>query len=220
MSILDKIRGFFGGSRRSKRLYVVDAARLFGGGGGDRLSPRDQVQVLHQLARFAQKEEIAIQAVFEGRPLREVADGGEFNGVTVYFADQASGLADVFVDRVRSGLRRGGVVAITANRQLEESATGLGAVTMRPSTLRKAMEGSGGGGDGGGRDRSGPPRQRSRRRGRGGGGGGRPPQQQQQQQQPQQGQQQQPPASQPESSARPADPSRDAVRDMIDLVDE
>ena len=65
--------------RAQERIYVADAtgladprARIVGGQG----SPRDNFAILRMLAQFAGREEIALQAVFTGRPLREAGEGG------------------------------------------------------------------------------------------------------------------------------------------------
>ena len=226
MSFFDSIRAFFSGGKSSvrrdtNRLYIIDAAQL-AGGNIDRLSPRDQVQILQQLSKFAEREGIAIQAVFEGRALREVASGDTYGGITVYFADKASALQDQIVSLVRDGVRRKTVTVVTANSQLEKRVIEAGATTLRPSTFRKAMEPSGGGpGGGGDRDRGQRRRgDRDRRR----------PQRSRQPQEPSQPQEQpsspvageSAPAAEPsqtEEKPRQADNSHDSVRDLIDLVE-
>ena len=235
MSFIGKILAFIGGgSAHANRLYIVEGGRLAEGRGGEKLSPRDQVQLLHQIARFAKQEEVKVQVVFEGHDLREVANGGEFNGVTVFFTDKAAAVADLMIKLARAGGRS--CVVITADRAVESRAVSMGFKTMRASTLKKAMEGGGasnGGGEGGGRgERFG----RGQRQRRG-------PRQRFQQQSPQQGssspsqpQPSQParppesgqdaaPAPAPEAAAAPAKPAAPeskvdpAVRNLIDLVE-
>ena len=235
MILYDVVKSWFSGSGTG-RLYIIDGAQLVGSGSSDRLSPRDNVHVLQMLSRYAQKEAISIQVAFEGRPLREVAHGGEYGGVTVFFADKQAALQDMILDLVRSGARRQKVVLVTAQRQIEEKAVSAGAQTLRPSTLRKAMENGGGGDRGGDRgDRGGDRGDRGSRRGgrrqRGRGGrsrdrdsGGQGPSEQQSSPS---GQQESAPSSssgqeaptQAPAPASPPDPSRDAVRDLIDLVE-
>lgn len=223
MGFLDIIRSLFSGGARpgGKRLYIIDAAQLYGSGGNDRLSPRDQIQVLQQLARFADKENINVQAAFEGRALREVAHGGSFSGVTVFFADKTPALHDLVVSLFRKGSRGSRVVTvITGNRTLEQRVASAGGQTMRPSTLRRAME-NGGGGGGGDRDRDRGPSQRRRRppRRRSQRFQDRP-QEQGQAPAPAQPQAAESPGAQPPSApAEPAPPKgNDAVSDLIDLV--
>ena len=67
MSVLDKILGFFsgGGSARQagQRLYLLDAARLLDEkANGNRIGPREQVQILQQLSRFATQEKVRMVA--------------------------------------------------------------------------------------------------------------------------------------------------------------
>lgn len=226
MSLFDSIRSLFsGGARpRGKRLYIIDAAPLHGSGGNDRLSPRDQIQVLQQLARMADKENINIQAVFEGRALREVAHGGTYSGVTVFFADKAPALQDLVVSLFKKGSRGYDVTVITGHRQLEQRVAAAGGLTMRPSTLRKAMENGGGGGGGGDRGDRGPSQRRRRSRQRGGDRDRRPHRPPPAQQQPTESAEAEPaeapqaPAAQPSSSAPEPAKADNGVSDLIDLV--
>lgn len=227
MSIFDSIKALFVGGSRSGKLYVIDAAQL-SGSGSERLGPRDQVQVLQHLSRFVEKEKIGVQAVFEGRSLREVAHGENYGGVQVFFADSTANLQNLLLDLVKKGLRSKQAVVVTSSRQVEERAISMGALTMRPSTFRKAFENGGGGDHRGGGDRGG---RDSRRRG----DRRRPPRQQrapqdQQAPQPQQGGEasnaapapgsgtsEQPPQNQTPQNNPPK--GNDAVRDLIDLVE-
>jgi hypothetical protein len=212
MSIFNRIKAFFAGGSRSGKLYIIDAAQL-AGGGNERLGPRDQIQVLQNLSRFAEKENIGIQAVFEGRALREVAHGENYGGIQVFFAENAASVQNLLLDLLKKGLRSKQTVVVTSNRLVEERALSMGGSIMRPMTFRKAFEN--GGGDRGERGR-GYPRRRDRRR---------PPRQQrphQEHQAPQSGGEQAPVASsgaseQPPQKNQPKE--KDSVRDLIDLVE-
>jgi hypothetical protein len=93
MSWLSKLFG--GGRAGAASRIVVDGSRWSEGRGGDRQSPRDQVQILQLIARFAKQEKIAAQVVFEGRPLREVSEDGDYNGLKVYFAEKQGSAGDL-----------------------------------------------------------------------------------------------------------------------------
>jgi len=167
MSVLAKIVALWGSkssSPRGKRLYIIDAAHLFSSGRGSRLSPRDQIHVLQKLSKFAEKEGISVQAVFEGRPLREVGHGEKFGGVTVFFAEKSGKLSDLVYDLFKKGRRRSAVV-VTSNRDIEKKISGAGGATIRSATFRKGMEvGPSGGGNSSSqqRRRRRPPRPRSK----------------------------------------------------------
>jgi len=214
MSLLDKIVSIFSGGGGGQH-YIVDGARLVDERNGSRLGPREQINVMNQLARFAQQEKIRVSVVFEGKVLREVeGDGGEFKGLTVYFVENEAALKE------RLGkLARSGVTVVTAAVN-EEIARSRGARVIRASTFRKALE-SQGGGNGGerdrerGRDRGGRDRDRDRRRQRpprpnrpesGGGqsdnGGGEADE------------------NEPVGDERGRREDNDTVRNLIDLVDE
>ena len=230
MSIFDTIKAFFSGGSQSGKLYIVDAAQL-AGGNSERLGPRDQVQVLQHLSRFVEKEKISIQAVFEGRELREVAHGENYGGVQVFFADSTANLQKLLLDLLQKGLRSKQAVLVTASRPVEERAISMGGLTLRPSTFRKAFE-NGGGGDRG--DRGGDRGDRGGRGGRGGRDRRRGPPRQQRGPQDQQAQSPQgggapAQAAAPSSSASEQTPppqaqnnppkGNDSVRDLIDLVE-
>ena len=91
MGFMEMIKTFLSpagaAARPGGRTYVVDAARLVDEKTGRRMAPREQVQMLNALARIAKQESLEIQVLFESdRPLREVDEGGEFNGLKVYYA--------------------------------------------------------------------------------------------------------------------------------------
>jgi hypothetical protein len=203
MSWLDSLKRWFGAkSGTGGRVYILDAAPLHGSARpGERLGPRDQVQVLQQLSRFVEREKIRAQAVFEGRPLREVGDGENFGPVQVFFVEGAAALPD----RVVELFRRAGAscaVVVSSHPQVEKRVAELGGSLIRPGTFRRAFENGGGRPESGGDNRM---NSRRRRRPRGGSGRGRPP-----------GGNEGPPA--PESGA-PSAPAKDPVRDLIDLVE-
>lgn len=136
-----------------RRTYVVDPGVLEAGKGRrERLSPGAQVKLLQRLSRFAKRESVPMAAIFVGKDLRAVQDGGDFQGVTVYFEPEG----DAFADRVASVARERGrglrVTVITDDPRVETAAAAAGADSMRWSTLAKALDpgGSGGGGAGGG----------------------------------------------------------------------
>ncbi len=230
MGFMNTIKSLFspasGSSGRGSRTYVVDGARLVDEKTGRRMAPRDQVQMLNSLARVAKQENFEIIAVFESdRSLREVEDGGEFNGIRVHFAPDT----DQLVAKALK-LCRGGGVLVSSGVTMESRATEAGITVVGSSTFRKAFlqgglpgggdrgdrgeRGDRGGNGGGDRDRR---RGRDRRRDRndrgdrGGNGGNRSSQK------PAQG-------SDGESSAAPDGPSgggedNSAVRNLIDLVE-
>ena len=211
MSWLDSFKRLFGGKSGTGRVYILDAALLHGSARpGERLSPRDQVQVLQQLSRFAEREKISAQAVFEGRPLREVAEGENFGPVQVFFVENAAALPGRVVDLFRrAGADR--AVVVSSHPEVEKRIAESGGSLIRPGTFRRAFENGGGGRPEGGGDSRMSSRRRRRPRGggggrgrpegAGGGGGGSEP----------------PPAA--SDAGAPAAAPKDSVRDLIDLVE-
>jgi len=149
MSFLSQLFGRCAGGAKPKtrpaeeRVYVVDATGMVDPrqrNGGGQASPRDHFAILRMLAQFAGREEIEIQAVFTGRPLREVGEGQEFKGVRVFYAENGAGALARMKDLIRKLAVRKDVVLLTADTALEREAGELGAVCMRLSTLRKSFD--------------------------------------------------------------------------------
>jgi len=212
MSVLSKLMAFWtskAGGRRGKQLYIIDAAYLSGPGRGHgRLSPREQIQILQRLSRFAEQEGIRVQAVFEGRSLREVSNGEEFRGVTVFFAENGNEIPDLLMDLSRRA-GSGSAVVVTSNTEVEKQVIAKGGSAIRAATFRKGMDGGvggGGGGDFGGH----PPRQRQRQRPRGRRPDRRPEEQ---------GSNSAPQGGEPAAEPAPPAPTDDPVRSLIDLVE-
>ena len=149
MSFLSKLFGKRAGGRKTltrpaeDRVYVVDATGMVDPrqrNGGGQASPRDHFAILRMLAQFVGREEIEIQAVFTGRPLREAGEGQEFKGVRVFYAENGAGALARMKDLIRKLAVRKDVVLLTADTALEREAGELGAVCMRLSTLRKSFD--------------------------------------------------------------------------------
>lgn len=189
--------------------HVVDTSGL-AGGRGDRLSPRDRLALLQKLASFAEREQLQMVVLLDGRPLREAADGGEFKSVTVYYAEGAEGLAKRALEIVRGKGRR--ALLVTQQRDLEEQAQQAGVGTLRASSLRRALDENGGGGGG--------------RGGRGGSEGGRSGGRGRRRSRPRrpansdqgQGRSEKPASAKAAENKPQAKPSKDGVSDLIDLV--
>lgn len=144
MSWLDKIKSWFRGglvAQAKGTLFIADAAVLMGSNRTNgRLSPKDQLQMLRRISLFAEREGVEVWALFEGRPLREVAHGDIFaNRVRVFFADTAEALTDMIKDLAQKHAARS-PLAVIANRRLEDDLTDRGIRVMRGNTFRKAVE--------------------------------------------------------------------------------
>lgn len=195
MSFLDKLRTWWtfkqnSGQRGAQRAYILDCAGFLGSRrNGGRTSPSDQIQLLQRLARFAEKERIKLNAVLEGKELREVRNGGTYKGIVVHFADRSKSPSDIVVQLLKETLRRSPVTVITSDRHLEERVLVTGGTSMRGSTFKKALESVAGSSSG--RNDSGGPRRRSSRNRR------RPPR----------------------KKDKPGQDSDSSVRDLVDLVE-
>ena len=166
MSLLKKIRSLAAGSppaAEAARSYIVDIAGAERAKGRrERLSPGAQVKSLQRIARFTKRESLAFSVLLEGKELRAVQHGGEFQGVAVYFEEDADAYHEALLTLVRDRLRRGAVTVITDDAALDQAVLDAGGDPMRFSTFRKALEPATGS-DGDGEPRN----PRNDRRGRG-----------------------------------------------------
>ena len=206
MSFLNRISAWWtfkkGSGHIGPRTYIVDAATLTADDKGtSQAAPGDQIQLLKNLSRFAEKENISITVAFESEPLRKVGNGDDFGPLKVYFAGTAKAFPALIAKLQKEAQRRTQVMVITSDERLEERCRSTGAVVMRGSTFRKALESvigkqqgrQGSGGDGRRRSR----RSSNNRRSSGGGDNTR--------------------KTAPEQSKKPSEAN--SVHDLIDLVD-
>lgn len=207
MSFWERLKDKLGGDSEelSTAYHIVDMAGLSAGG---RPSPRDRVILLQKLAQFAEREQLRMCVVMEGRALREAPDGEVFKSIHVYYAESSEQLSDRIQQLARSNSK---AMVVTHRRDLEAWANQNGVETLRTSSLRRGLDESSGGGRGGDSGRANGQRgrnrrpQRTRRSSSGGGGGGdrsqSPPKE---------------PKPQPTQNKEP--PRQDGVSDLIDLV--
>lgn len=172
MTLFDAIRNLFSGGEKSGKAYIVDASRLEETRKNKRLAPREQINILKKLSQLAAREELYIEALFEGNPLRVAGDGQLFDSVRVFYTGKKMNRAQLVERRVGKNARRRDVILITPDRELEDIAMKLGGQPMSPGTFRRMLDESGGASS---RGDKGDHRQRSRkprRRKRDGGGRG------------------------------------------------
>lgn len=171
--------GLFNLFKASKTVLVVDGESLNDAlGMKGKIPPRNQLQILRRLARFASCEKIETIVVLSGSPLIKAPAGKKFEDVTVIYSKTMEAHAKFLA---KTALAKGaGAILITGNAAAEKI-VGSRVKTMRVSTFRKAFdfgaaesggdapERNGGGNAGGERERSGgnnrnrPPRRRNQK---------------------------------------------------------
>jgi len=165
--------GLFGLFKSSKTVIVVDGISLNEAlGMKGKIPPRNQLQLLRRLARFAQREKISVVAVLTGSPLHKAPAGKKFEEVTVLYSKSPEAHAKYVVKIARS--KGEGAILISDNVAVEKIA-GSSLKTMRISTFRKVFDMSGIDSEGGERssrserggsdrkNRSRPPRRRQQK---------------------------------------------------------
>ncbi|MBQ9345355.1 MAG: hypothetical protein IJT88_09110 [Kiritimatiellae bacterium] len=140
MGFMTAIKSMFGGAtsgmHNGKKAFFVDSARLNDEKTGRRLMPRDQIALLNALARIHEEEGFDIAAIFEAeRPLREVDNGGDYHGVTVYFAADSETL---IADALRLA-KKGNYTLVTSGPSLESKAVEAKLPLFSSATFRKAF---------------------------------------------------------------------------------
>lgn len=203
--------GLFNLFKPARTVLVVDAVSLNESAGmKGKIPPRNQLQMLRRLARFAQREKLEVIAVLSGNPLNKAPAGKKFEDVLVLYSKSIEAHAKFLVKTTLS--KGAGAVMISGNAAVEKVA-GDSIRKMRISTFRKAFDI---GGDGeGGNDRSSDGNNRSR-------GGNRPPRRRSQKQSKGENSNNgnNSAKNEPKQERRPKENSEaDAINELIDLVD-
>lgn len=142
MSLWTSFLSLFGGENKKGKVYIVDAASLANGNSG-RLSPRNQIDILQSLSRFAAREGVTIYAVFEGRPLRDAPHGKKYREVFVHYTQKSQKLENL-ISNLNRKFSRCETMIITSNKQVEKDLEGTQAPIMRAETFKKALDLKGG----------------------------------------------------------------------------
>ncbi len=193
------IMGLFSLFKPSKTVVVVDGVSLNDAlGMKGKVAPRNQLQLLRRLSRFAQREKLSMVVVLTGSPLHKAPARKKFEEITVLYSKSTAAHAKYIVKIARS--KGSCAILVSGNASIEKIAGG-GMKTMRMSTFRKAFDVGGndfdsterGGGDRSNRNR--PPRRRQQKQ-----SGGNEPK--------------------PKPEHPPKESSdADAINELIDLVD-
>lgn len=114
---------------------IVDVSSL--AGSGAHVPPKQKIQALQRLARYARAELVKVVAVLDGEELRSVAHGADYEGIKVYYAEKSANIGAALQEASR---RQPDALVVTDNKEAEALVRGQGAATMRLSTFRKAFE--------------------------------------------------------------------------------
>jgi predicted RNA-binding protein with PIN domain len=126
-----------------------------------RTSAGQQIAALQWMGDLAQREGLALTAVFGGIPLREVQNGGQYRGITVHFAADEEKSEELLNALAKEKRGSHSVVVITSDKGVRDRFAHIGVETMSISTLRKAVDAGGGrSGRNGGRPQRGGHRER------------------------------------------------------------
>lgn len=171
MGALDLFKSWVGGGAALSggklcKACIIDVSTL--AGSGARVPPKQKIQALQRLAKYARAESVPVIAVLDGEELRAAAHGAEFEGIKVLYADKAGSVGATIQEASR---HQPDALVVTDDKETEAVVRGKGVATMRLSTFRKAIEAPRGadaaegasGHNGGRRDRR--PRGRGSRRG-------------------------------------------------------
>jgi len=130
---------------KTRQTLVVDGnALLSARGQRGRPNPRQQIQMLRMLSRFAQRENVKMVAVLTGKPLHKAPKGKKFEGITVCYAADEKRLARELLKRTKKAGKNG--VLVSADAKLETKALKAGGEVVRISTFRKSVDSEGEGG--------------------------------------------------------------------------
>lgn len=161
--------GLFSLFKPARTVLVVDAVSLNESmGQKGKMPPRNQLQMLRRLARFAQREKLEMVVVLSGAPLNKAPAGKKFEEINVAYSKNMEEHAKYLAKAASS--HGAGAVLVSGNAEAEKLA-GSGVKKLRVSTFRKAFDVGGdneGGNDRGDNNRSRgnrPPRRRQPKQG-------------------------------------------------------
>ncbi len=100
-------------------------------------APRNQLQLLRRLARFAQREKVGMVVVLSGTPLNKAPAGKKFEGITVVYSKSPEVHAKYLAKAAKA--KGAGAILVSGNAAAEKIA-GKGVKKMRISTFRKAFD--------------------------------------------------------------------------------
>ena len=130
--------GLFNLFKPAETVLVVDVVALHESlGMKGNVAPRNQLQTLRRLARFAQREKLSLIAVATGSPLNKAPAGKKFEGIVVLYSksgDHATFLAKT----TRS--KGSGAILVSGNAEAEKQLGSAAGNKMRVSTFRKAFD--------------------------------------------------------------------------------
>jgi predicted RNA-binding protein with PIN domain len=111
------------------RRLIVDGLNALGSrpDGWWRDRPAAMERLVRRLGEFADREEIEVEVVFDGRPHARVEDAGEDAGVSIGFASGGANAADrEIAARVRADADPAAVVVVTSDRRLTAAVKAAG----------------------------------------------------------------------------------------------
>lgn len=156
--------GFFDRFKTGKSVVVIDGLSLNESlGMKGKVAPRNQLQLLRRLARFAEREKVGMVIVLSGTPLHKAPANKEFEGVAILYSKSPEVHTKLVTSTAAS--KGAGAVVISANQEIENAVLGRGLRVMRVSTFRKAFDVGGNAGENNNRsDRNGGERSNNRNR--------------------------------------------------------
>jgi hypothetical protein len=144
--------GLFNLFQSSQTVVVVDGVSLNESlGQKGKIPPRNQLQLLRRLARFAQREKLELVVVLSGSPLHKAPAGKKFEEITVKYSKSTEAHAKYLLKIAKS--KGHGAVLISGHTAVEKMALSSAVKIMRVSTFRKAFDVGGNEGEGGGNNR-------------------------------------------------------------------
>jgi predicted RNA-binding protein with PIN domain len=117
-------------------MYLIDGNNLI----GQREKAGARVQLLQELARFAQHKKTRLAVVFDGAPEVNIADGSSYRGVKVFYARTGSDADTRILEFVERERNRKALTVVTSDGQLLNQVRACGVRVIRAGEFRRMME--------------------------------------------------------------------------------
>lgn len=122
-------------------MFLIDGNNVMGQRvGWHRDKSAARLQLLGELAQFAQRKKLRIGVVFDGAPEINIADGSSYRGVKVFYSRAGSDADTRILELVERERNRKALTVVTSDLQLLNRVRACGVRVRRSGEFRRMLE--------------------------------------------------------------------------------